>query len=139
MVQGHVSPLALPTITAPAKAQVCVCECVLPGGATCQGTGVCVLPGGARSCAEDCQCCRQPWFCVSAVSVSSASTPCVIVWCPQVNVALDSRMFAESQLSFHPMTNQASTLISPSDLVKWIAATGHTSSVVDMAAGAIVH
>lgn len=56
-----------------------------------------------------------------------------------MNVALDSRMFAESQLSFHPMTNQASTLISPSDLVKWIAATGHTSSVVDMAAGAIVH
>ena len=100
---------------------------------------MCVLPGGAMSCAEDRQCCRQPWFCVSAVSVSSASTPCVIVWCPQVNVALDSRMFAESQLSFHPMTNQASTLISPSDLVKWIAATGHTSSVVDMAAGAIVH
>lgn len=33
VVQGHVSPLALPTITAPAKAQVCVCCLVARGAA----------------------------------------------------------------------------------------------------------
>ena len=56
----------------------------------------------------------------------------------QVNVVLDSRMLAESQLSFHPMTNQASTLLSPSDLLKWVHATGHSATVVDMAAGTVV-
>ena len=57
----------------------------------------------------------------------------VIVCCaaPQVNVALDSRLLAQKTLAFHPLTNEASTTITPADLLKFINATGHTYEVID--------
>lgn len=49
----------------------------------------------------------------------------------QVNVAIDKAMLEQPALLFHPLTNEASTSISPQDLLKVIAATGHKVEVVD--------
>ena len=48
-----------------------------------------------------------------------------------MNVALDSRLLAQKTLAFHPLTNEASTTITPADLLKFINATGHTYEVID--------
>jgi Ala-tRNA(Pro) deacylase len=54
----------------------------------------------------------------------------------QVNVALDARLLASGAgpLHFHPQTNEASTAIEAADLQKFIAATGHSVTVVDFSA-----
>jgi Ala-tRNA(Pro) deacylase len=54
----------------------------------------------------------------------------------QVNVALDARLLAPGAgpLHFHPQTNEASTAIEAADLQKFIAATGHSVTVVDFSA-----
>jgi hypothetical protein len=47
-------------------------------------------------------------------------------------------MLNEKQLSFHPLTNDASTVIASADLGRWISHTGHGYSVVDLSAGTVV-
>jgi len=52
-----------------------------------------------------------------------------------VNVAVDARLLASAgPLLFHPQTNEATTAIAPTDLLKFIAATGHAHTVVDFTA-----
>jgi hypothetical protein len=36
----------------------------------------------------------------------------------------------------HPLTNEASLLLSPSDLLRFLASTGHAHTVVDFSAAA---
>lgn len=51
----------------------------------------------------------------------------------QVNVAVDSRLLVDAAgpLYFHPLTNEASTAISPADLRRFIESTGHKITTVD--------
>ena len=56
----------------------------------------------------------------------------------QVNVVLDVRMMGEELLSFHPLTNEASTVVSWAGLTRWIEATGHDYTVVDFCSGHVV-
>ena len=51
----------------------------------------------------------------------------------QVNVAIDSKLVGKDNLQFHPLTNEASTIISYADLTKFLAATGHTATVIELA------
>jgi Ala-tRNA(Pro) deacylase len=48
-----------------------------------------------------------------------------------VRVVLDKRMMECDTLLFHPNTNDASTAISPQDLVKFLESTGHGHVIVD--------
>lgn len=48
-----------------------------------------------------------------------------------VRVALDAAMMAGAALHYHPLTNAATTRISPADLLRFIEATGHGFETVD--------
>ncbi len=50
----------------------------------------------------------------------------------RVKVILDSEMMAGEKLNFHPLTNTATTTISPSGLVTFIEACGHQPRIVDL-------
>lgn len=56
----------------------------------------------------------------------------------KINLIFDSRMLTEEQLTVHPLTNEASTMLTPSDLTKFVQSTGHNPVIFDFAAGAIV-
>jgi len=51
-----------------------------------------------------------------------------------VQVILDAAMMKEKSLWFHPLTNKASTSISPADLLTFIRASGREPRIVDFAA-----
>ena len=53
-------------------------------------------------------------------------------------MAIDAKMLTHAQLSFHPLTNDASTVIASSDVGKWIKFTGHGYTVIDFTTGAVV-
>jgi len=42
-----------------------------------------------------------------------------------VTLALDEALFAHDPVNFHPLRNDATTAISPADMVKFVRATGH--------------
>jgi Ala-tRNA(Pro) deacylase len=50
-----------------------------------------------------------------------------------VRVVLDEAMLSENPLNFHPLRNDRTTAIAPSDLVKFIRATGHEPLVFGFA------
>ena len=50
----------------------------------------------------------------------------------RVNVVLDSEMMEGAQLNFHPLTNAATTTISPRDLVTFVEACRHQPRIVDL-------
>ena len=48
----------------------------------------------------------------------------------QVNVVLDKALFGFDLLNFHPLVNNATTAITPDDLLKFIRACGHQPKIV---------
>src|SRR5207247_4955374 len=56
----------------------------------------------------------------------------------RVNVVLDAAMLQHATLNFHPLVNTMTTSIGREDLLRFLAATGHTARIValaEMAAG----
>ena len=50
----------------------------------------------------------------------------------RVTVVLDKEMLAHDPLNYHPLENDRTTAIAPADLLRFIAACGHTPRVVDL-------
>ncbi|MDF1686534.1 MAG: Ala-tRNA(Pro) deacylase [Parvibaculaceae bacterium] len=50
----------------------------------------------------------------------------------RVNLVLDASMMAYEKLTYHPLTNEASTLITKADFLKFIEWCGHTPQIVDL-------
>ena len=50
----------------------------------------------------------------------------------RVRVVLDKAMLAHEPLNYHPLENDRTTAIGPADLLRFIAACGHTPFVVDL-------
>jgi Ala-tRNA(Pro) deacylase len=61
-------------------------------------------------------------------------TPFALINDPEghVRVVLDQDMLALDPLNFHPLRNDRTTAISPTDLVKFVHATGHEPMVVSL-------
>ena len=53
----------------------------------------------------------------------------------RVTVVLERRMLAQDPLNYHPLSNDRTTAISPADLLKFLAATGHAPLLLDLAEG----
>ena len=53
----------------------------------------------------------------------------------RVRVVLDAAMLAIEPLNFHPLVNTRTTAIRPSDLLRFLAATGHPPLLLDLAPG----
>jgi Ala-tRNA(Pro) deacylase len=51
----------------------------------------------------------------------------------RVTVVLDRAMLMRDPLNYHPLENDRTTAISPADLLRFIAACGHTPRLVDLA------
>jgi Ala-tRNA(Pro) deacylase len=51
----------------------------------------------------------------------------------RVRVVLDAEMLEVDPLNYHPLVNTATTAVSPGDLLKFIAATGHEPRIIHMA------
>lgn len=51
----------------------------------------------------------------------------------RVNVVLDRTMMSRDILNYHPLSNDATTSIRPSDLLAFIEACGHTPRIVEIA------
>ena len=49
----------------------------------------------------------------------------------RVSVVLDAAMLEHDPLNYHPLTNEATTAISPSDLIRFIDECGHSPTVLD--------
>lgn len=54
----------------------------------------------------------------------------------EVSVILDARLVAHAQVNFHPLTNTRTTRITSSDLLRFLAATGHAPRIISLDAGA---
>ncbi len=50
----------------------------------------------------------------------------------RVNVILDKGMMAKEVLNYHPLTNRATTTVSPADLLKFIRACGHEPKEIEL-------
>ena len=50
----------------------------------------------------------------------------------RVNVVLDKGMMAMDCLNYHPLTNRATTTVSPADLLKFIKACGHEPREIEL-------
>ena len=50
----------------------------------------------------------------------------------RVAVALDAEMMRAEMLNFHPLTNRATTQITPDDLVRFLRDCGHTPMMIDL-------
>jgi len=50
----------------------------------------------------------------------------------RLSVVLDEEMLGFDPLNYHPLTNTATTAIAPAELVRFIEACGHASTVLDM-------
>lgn len=48
-----------------------------------------------------------------------------------VNIAIDKTLVGKTNLAIHPLTNEASTLVTYDDLVKFLTSTGHNVTVID--------
>lgn len=59
-------------------------------------------------------------------------TPFALINDPEhhVSVVLEERMMALSPLNYHPLSNDRTTALTPSDLLRFIAACGHEPQVV---------
>lgn len=53
----------------------------------------------------------------------------------RVTVVLDAAMMGHTTLNFHPLVNTMTTSIGRADLVRFLAATGHTARIEPVAAG----
>jgi Ala-tRNA(Pro) deacylase len=50
----------------------------------------------------------------------------------KVKVVLDAALLSHDPVHAHPLTNEMTTALSPQDLLKFIAATGHTPQILDL-------
>ena len=50
-----------------------------------------------------------------------------------VTPVLDAGMLQRNPLNFHPLENNRTTAISPGDLLRFIAVSGHVPRIVDLA------
>src|SRR5258708_35923507 len=50
----------------------------------------------------------------------------------RVTVVLDRAMLDDDPLNYHPLENDRTTAIAPADLLRFIAACGHTPRIVDL-------
>ena len=50
----------------------------------------------------------------------------------QVQVVLEAAMMRESRLSYHPLTNTATTTVASADLLKFLRAQGHDPRIVEL-------
>ena len=50
----------------------------------------------------------------------------------RVAVVLDKGMLDHDPLNYHPLENDRTTAITPGDLLRFIAATGHEPRIVDL-------
>ena len=50
-----------------------------------------------------------------------------------VTPVLDAGMLQDDPLNYHPLENDRTTAISPADLMRFIAASGHTPRIVELA------
>ena len=50
----------------------------------------------------------------------------------RVNVVLDKKMMEMDLLNYHPLTNDMTTAIAPSDLLTFIRDTGHNSALIEL-------
>ncbi|MEX2648862.1 MAG: prolyl-tRNA synthetase associated domain-containing protein [Alphaproteobacteria bacterium] len=50
----------------------------------------------------------------------------------RVRVVLESRMMDSALVNYHPLDNDASTAITPADLIRFIEATGHGHQTLDL-------
>ena len=66
--------------------------------------------------------------------VPGAVTPFALVNDPghRVNVVLDAEMMTFDPLNYHPLTNTATTAISPDALLTFIADCGHEARIIDL-------
>ena len=51
----------------------------------------------------------------------------------RVTIVLDAAMLEHDPLNYHPLTNDRTTAIGPADLLRFIAACGHTPRIIDLA------
>ena len=51
-----------------------------------------------------------------------------------LSVVLDARMLAEEIVNYHPLTNDATTAISPADLLRFIREMGYEPAILDIGA-----
>jgi Ala-tRNA(Pro) deacylase len=78
---------------------------------------------------------------VATLGITPGSvTPFALIKDPEhkVRVVLDQEMLALTPLNFHPLRNDRTTAIAPSDLVAFVKACGHTpiiATIPEMAAG----
>lgn len=49
-----------------------------------------------------------------------------------VQVVLDEEMMRESLLNYHPLTNEQTTAITPTDLITFLETVGHSPQIVDL-------
>jgi len=65
--------------------------------------------------------------------IPGAVTPFAVINDTQARVAvhLDRAMLNRAPLNYHPLTNEATTAIAPSDLVAFLEASGHPPRVID--------
>ena len=78
----------------------------------------------------------SPALLYSALGVAPGSvTPFALINDDErrVRVVLDREMLEMTPLNYHPLVNTATTAISPADLLKFIAASGHQPRIIDMA------
>jgi len=52
----------------------------------------------------------------------------------QINVVLDQGMLEMDLLNYHPLHNEATTAITPADLLRFVEATGHEPQKIDLSA-----
>ena len=50
----------------------------------------------------------------------------------RVRVVLDGTMMQAELVNYHPLTNDATTALTPADLVRFLAATGHEPRTIDL-------
>ena len=75
----------------------------------------------------------KPDLLIGVLGVEPGSvTPFALVNDPgqRVNVVLDRAMMERDLLNYHPLTNRATTAITPADLLTFIRAAGHEPAVV---------
>lgn len=50
----------------------------------------------------------------------------------RVNVVIDEKLMTHDIVNFHPLTNEATTSVSPDDLIRFIEACGHSPRIMNL-------
>jgi Ala-tRNA(Pro) deacylase len=77
----------------------------------------------------------KPELLMEVLAITPGSvTPFALLNDPQhrVRVVLDRAMLDHERLNYHPLTNEATTTIASTDLLRFLASTGHPHQVLDL-------